>query len=135
MESSASVALVIDTSKFIIANGTSTAHLYAKNKKILNQLTKKLKAFAKDYDVYLAKRIPKCWHYCKKDDRFDRIGDILLVHICHRTLVFQEEKFLMASMALIIPSRKCRLHFMRRDRYLKDIIKLAISPTSIFICS
>jgi hypothetical protein len=93
VESSASVALVIDTSKFIIANGTSTAHLYAKNKKILNQLTKKLKAFAKDYDVYLAKRIPKCWHYCKKDGCFDRIGDILLVPHLPQHFSFSGRKF------------------------------------------
>ena len=71
--------LVIDTSKFIIASGTSIAHLYAKNKKDIKPTYKKLKAVAKDYDVYLAKRIPKRWHYSKKDDRFDRIGDILLV--------------------------------------------------------
>lgn len=71
--------LAIDTSKFVIASGTSTAHLYAKNKKDIKPAYRKLKAYAKDYDVYLAKRIPKRWHYSKKEDRFDRIGDILLV--------------------------------------------------------
>ena len=70
---------VIDTSKFIIASGTSTAHLYAKNRKDIKPTYRKLKSVAKDYDVYLAKRIPRRWHYNKKDDRFDRIGDILLV--------------------------------------------------------
>lgn len=70
---------VIDTSKFLIANGTSIAHLYAKNKKDIKPAYKKLKAVAKDYDVYLVTKTPKRWHYRKKDDRFNRIGDILLV--------------------------------------------------------
>lgn len=70
---------VIDTNKFIIAYGTAIAHLYAKNKKDIKPAYRKLKAAAKDYDVYLATRIPKRWHYRKKDDRYHRIGDILLV--------------------------------------------------------
>ncbi|HET7117743.1 MAG TPA: ectonucleotide pyrophosphatase/phosphodiesterase [Hanamia sp.] len=70
---------VIDTNMFIIAYGTAIAHLYAKNKKDIKPAYRKLKAVAKDYDVYLATRIPKRWHYRKKDDRYHRIGDILLV--------------------------------------------------------
>ncbi|HEY5462903.1 MAG TPA: ectonucleotide pyrophosphatase/phosphodiesterase [Hanamia sp.] len=70
---------VIDTSKFVIASGTSLVHLYAKNKKDILPTYHKLKAVAKDYDVYLATKMPKRWHYSKKDDRFNRIGDILLV--------------------------------------------------------
>jgi len=70
---------VIDTSKFVIASGTSLVHLYAKNKKDIIPTYHKLKAVAKDYDVYLATNMPERWHYSKKDDRFNRIGDILLV--------------------------------------------------------
>jgi len=70
---------VIDTSKFVIAAGTSLVHLYAKNKKDIKPTYKKLKAVARDYDVYLATNTPKRWHYRKKDDRYHRIGDILLV--------------------------------------------------------
>lgn len=70
---------VIDTSKFVIAYGSATAHLYAKNKKDIKPTYKKLKTIAKDYDVYLAARIPGRWHYRAKDDRFHRIGDIFLV--------------------------------------------------------
>lgn len=70
---------VIDTNKFIIASGTSLVHLYAKNKKDIKPTYKKLKAVARDYDVYLVTKTPKRWHYRKKDDRFHRIGDIILV--------------------------------------------------------
>lgn len=69
----------IDTGKFIIAYGTTTAHLYAKDKNDVKPTFKKLKAAAKDYDVYLTNKTPKRWHYGTKDDRFNRIGDILMV--------------------------------------------------------
>lgn len=69
----------IDTSKFVIAYGTTTAHLYAKNKKDIKPTYKKLKADANEYDVYLTNKTPKRWHYRTKDDRFHRIGDILMV--------------------------------------------------------
>jgi predicted AlkP superfamily pyrophosphatase or phosphodiesterase len=70
---------VIDTGKFLIAYGSATAHLYAKNKKDIKPTYKKLKAIAKDYDVYLANKTPRRWHYRTKDDRFHRIGDIFMV--------------------------------------------------------
>jgi predicted AlkP superfamily pyrophosphatase or phosphodiesterase len=70
---------VIDTGKFIIAAGTSLVHLYAKNRKDIKPAFKKLKSVATDFDVYLTKKTPKRWHYRTKDDRYDRIGDIILV--------------------------------------------------------
>lgn len=69
----------VDTSKFWITSGSTTAHLYAKDKKDIKPTYKKLKASAKDYDVYLANKIPKKWHYRTKNDKFNRIGDILMV--------------------------------------------------------
>jgi predicted AlkP superfamily pyrophosphatase or phosphodiesterase len=70
---------VIDTNKFLISNSASLVHLYAKNRKDIKPTYKKLRKVAKDYDVYLTKRAPKRWHYGEKDDRFHRIGDIILV--------------------------------------------------------
>lgn len=69
----------VDTSKFWITSGSATAHLYAKDKKDIKPTYKKLKASAKDYDVYLANKTPKKWHYRTKNDKFKRIGDILMV--------------------------------------------------------
>lgn len=70
---------VIDTTKFVIANGGALVHLYAKNRKDIKPTYRKLKKVARDYEVYLKKKTPKRWHYGKKEDSYNRIGDILLV--------------------------------------------------------
>lgn len=85
--------LVIDTSKFVIAYSPALVHLYAKNKKDIKPTYKKLKAVASDYDVYLATKTPKRWHYSKKDDHFHRIGDILLVPHLPQGFSFSGAKF------------------------------------------
>lgn len=69
----------VDTSKFIVPGGDALLHLYAKNKTYIKPTYIALKNQAKDFDVYLAKNIPAKWHYSSKDDRYKRIGDILLV--------------------------------------------------------
>jgi predicted AlkP superfamily pyrophosphatase or phosphodiesterase len=74
-----SLPKAIDTSKFIIINSQAVVHLYAKNQADIFPAYKILKSVAKDYDPYLAANMPARWHYSKKDDRFNRIGDIILV--------------------------------------------------------
>jgi predicted AlkP superfamily pyrophosphatase or phosphodiesterase len=69
----------IDTAKFYVPWGTSLLHLYAKDRSAIASTYKALKKEAVDYDVYLATKTPRRWHYRKKDDRFNRIGDIILV--------------------------------------------------------
>jgi predicted AlkP superfamily pyrophosphatase or phosphodiesterase len=69
----------IDTSRFIIMNSQAIVHMYAKNPAVILPAYKILKSAAKDYEVYLATHMPARWHYSKKDDRFNRIGDIILV--------------------------------------------------------
>lgn len=69
----------IDTTKFIIPGGDALVQLYAKDKKDVMPTYQALKAVAKDYDVYLATEMPARWHYSKTDDRYDRVGDIILV--------------------------------------------------------
>lgn len=70
---------VIDTSKFIVPNGDALIQIYAKDKRDIKPLYKKLKAEGKDYDVYLTKKMPKRWHYRAKDNKDGRIGDIILI--------------------------------------------------------
>jgi predicted AlkP superfamily pyrophosphatase or phosphodiesterase len=70
---------VVDTTKFIITPGNAILHLYAKDKKDIQPTYQALRKEAKDFDVYLATDMPKKWHYSKKDDRYDRTGDIILV--------------------------------------------------------
>ena len=69
----------IDTSRFIIMNSQAIVHMYAKNPEDILPAFKILESEAKDYEVYLATKMPARWHYSKKDDRYNRIGDIILV--------------------------------------------------------
>ncbi|MDR0791722.1 MAG: ectonucleotide pyrophosphatase/phosphodiesterase [Chitinophagaceae bacterium] len=69
----------IDTSKFYIPSGDALLHLYAKKKSDIKPAYKALKKEAKNYDVYLAAKMPKRWHYTKADDKYNRIGDIILI--------------------------------------------------------
>ncbi len=69
----------IDTSRFIILSSLSLVHMYAKNDTSIMPAYQVLKSAAKDYDVYLATNTPQRWHYNKANDRYNRIGDIILV--------------------------------------------------------
>lgn len=69
----------IDTAQFIVPYGNATVHLYAKNEAAIlpqYELLKKEKGY---FQVYLKKDIPAHWKYGAADDRYNRIGDILLV--------------------------------------------------------
>ncbi|HSZ34549.1 MAG TPA: ectonucleotide pyrophosphatase/phosphodiesterase [Puia sp.] len=69
----------VDTSRFVITNSQALVHMYAKNSADIIPAYNELKLAAKDYEVYLATNLPGRWHYSKKDDRYNRIGDIILV--------------------------------------------------------
>jgi predicted AlkP superfamily pyrophosphatase or phosphodiesterase len=69
----------LDTSRFVIVNSEAMVHLYAKNTNDILPAYQLLKMASKDYDTYLASNMPARWHYNKKDDRFNRTGDIILV--------------------------------------------------------
>ncbi len=70
---------VIDTSKFTVAFGGTMIHLYAKDKSAIAPAYSALKQSADGYDVYLPDETPARWHYRVADDRYQRIGDVLLV--------------------------------------------------------
>jgi len=69
----------VDTTKFMLTGGEIMQHVYAKNKADILPEYRRLKKQADGYDVYLPNETPAHWHYTKRDDRFDRMGDILLV--------------------------------------------------------
>jgi len=72
--------LAVDTTKFYMLPGSAILHLYAKEKRFIKPVYKALKKDAKNYHVYLAnKNVPRYLHYSKEDDRYNRIGDILLM--------------------------------------------------------
>lgn len=80
----------VDTSDFTILSSLSIVHLYAKKTSAILPAYEALKSAAKDYDVYLATNMPERWHYNKKNDRYNRIGDIIL--IAHAPKVFKLSK-------------------------------------------
>ena len=73
-----SVENLIDTSKFIVAGESTLIHLYAKDTSSIAAQYNILKAAQNNYHVYLANEVPERWHYGKSDDRYNRIGDILI---------------------------------------------------------
>jgi len=74
-----SLPAAVDTSKFIVPSSDALLQLYAKDKSDVLPTYEKLKADAKDYDVYLTENMPQRWHYSKADDRYNRLGDIILI--------------------------------------------------------
>jgi predicted AlkP superfamily pyrophosphatase or phosphodiesterase len=73
-------AVAADTSKFRIFRAGGLVNVHAKNPADILPAYQALKAIQQnDYDVYLKKDAPADWHYGTKDDRFNRVGDILLM--------------------------------------------------------
>jgi predicted AlkP superfamily pyrophosphatase or phosphodiesterase len=75
---------VLDTARFKITFGETMIHLYAKDKGDIQAEYEALKKEAgaettSGYEVFLATETPDRWHYSTKDDRYGRIGDIILV--------------------------------------------------------
>lgn len=69
----------IDREKFIIPSSGTMIDLHAKNKADILPLYEQLKKEEKDYKVYLKTDMPEHFHYGEKDDRMNRIGDILVI--------------------------------------------------------
>ncbi len=70
----------IQKEKFVITSLGATVNLQAKNMVDIVPAYEKLKALNSDgYDVYLKKDVPEALHYGQKDDKYNRIGDIVLL--------------------------------------------------------
>lgn len=74
-----SLPTVIDREKFIVPNGDALIHIYAKDRKDIKPLYKSLRQTATDYEVYLANKMPRRWHYRSKNNQYSPIGDIILM--------------------------------------------------------
>ena len=82
-------ALLQDKNRFIINNSQTLLRITLKNESEVNQVYRELKKNkTKDYKVYLTEKFPKRLHYRTADDRFNRIGQILLVP--HAPKIFLE---------------------------------------------
>jgi predicted AlkP superfamily pyrophosphatase or phosphodiesterase len=76
----------VDTSRFVILNSLALVHLYARKSSDILPAYNILKSSARGYEVYLVTNTPAHWHYNKKNDRYNRIGDIVLA--AHAPKVF-----------------------------------------------
>lgn len=82
----------IDTAKFMVSGGGMVVELHAKDKSAVKSTYRKLKKEAKDYAVYRRTNMPKHLHYGAKDDRYGRIGDILLLSDAPKVFHFSPRK-------------------------------------------
>lgn len=67
----------IDTASFRVPWGDALLHLYAKDSSKINATVEALKKDT-SFNTYTLDETPAYWHYAKKDDRFDRLGDIII---------------------------------------------------------
>lgn len=73
-------AMLLNKEKFDIYNSQTLLRVYVKNPEEVKAVYKELKANkTDDYEVYLDKKFPKYLHFATKDDKYNRIGQILLV--------------------------------------------------------
>ncbi len=72
-------SLLLDTSLCRVVSGSTLLHVYVKEKQHILPIYHQLQQQAKDFDVYLSSDIPAQWHYGKKDDLYNRVGDIIIV--------------------------------------------------------
>lgn len=68
----------IDFTKFSHNGGSAVVQLYANDKAAIPATYQQLKKEAIDFDVFLKDEMPVSFHYRSADDRFNRIGDIIL---------------------------------------------------------
>jgi predicted AlkP superfamily pyrophosphatase or phosphodiesterase len=69
----------VDTSKFLIPSGGILVSMHAKNKDDIQPTYSILKSNEKNYTAYLKKDIPAKYHFNAEDDKYNRVGDIILV--------------------------------------------------------
>ncbi|SFI12387.1 alkaline phosphatase family protein [Halpernia frigidisoli] len=72
--------MLLDKTRFDYYNSQTLLRVVVKNPAEVKTVYRELKKNqTKDYKVYLDKRFPKRYHFSEKDDRYNRIGQILLV--------------------------------------------------------
>ncbi|MCD1116000.1 alkaline phosphatase family protein [Chryseobacterium turcicum] len=72
--------ILFDKTRFDYYNSQTLLRVYVKNSDEVKSVYKELKANkTEDYEVYLDKKLPKYLHFGTKDDRYNRIGQILLL--------------------------------------------------------
>ena len=82
----------VDSNKFFIPKGFELIELYAKDKKDIMPIYKKLKKQEKGFTAYLKTNMPAHLHYGEKDDVKNVIGDILLIPLWPKIFYYNNKK-------------------------------------------
>lgn len=69
----------IDSSAVAVASNGTLVNIHVKDKKNLKKIYKSIKANDEHFNVYLKNKLPSKYHYGKQNDKFNRVGDIVLV--------------------------------------------------------
>jgi len=73
-------SVLLDKNRFDYYNSYTLLRIYVKNPNEIKAVYKELKANKADnYEVYLDKKLPKYLHFATKDDKYGRIGQIILI--------------------------------------------------------
>lgn len=70
---------MVDTSQFIIRGGGTSLHLYAKEERFIDATYQQLQSKQHGFTVYKRGDIPSAWHYDAKEDKYNSIGDLMVV--------------------------------------------------------
>lgn len=85
--------VLFDKTRFDYYNSQTLLRVYVKNPDEVKKVYKELKANkTDDYEVYLDKKLPKYLHFATKDDRYNRIGQILLIPKAPKIFLERDKK-------------------------------------------
>lgn len=85
--------MLFDKNRFDFYNSQTLLRVYVKNPAEVKRVYKELKAQkSSDYEVYLDKKLPKYLHFATRDDRYNRIGQILLVPKAPKVFLEKNQK-------------------------------------------
>lgn len=86
-------AVLLDKTRFDFYNSQTLLRVYVKNQDEVKSVFKELKASkTDDYEVYLDKKLPKYLHFATRDDRYHRIGQILLIPKAPKVFLEKNQK-------------------------------------------
>ncbi|MCU7618210.1 ectonucleotide pyrophosphatase/phosphodiesterase [Chryseobacterium sp. PBS4-4] len=86
-------AILFNKVRFDFYNSQTLVRIYVKNPAEVKKVFKELKENkTDDYEVYLDKKLPKYLHFATRDDRYNRIGQILLVPKAPKVFLEKNQK-------------------------------------------
>ncbi|MCI3938297.1 ectonucleotide pyrophosphatase/phosphodiesterase [Chryseobacterium aahli] len=85
--------MFFDKKRFDFYNSQTLFRVYVKNPTKVKTVFKELKTNkTNDYEVYLDKKLPKYLHFATRDDRYNRIGQILLIPKAPKVFLEKDQK-------------------------------------------